>query len=104
MESLYNHHWPGNVRQLQNVLYRYLTVGALDFSGPHEAEPTSNADVLHREFEQEGSGLRETVDNFEKQFILRMLEQHRWHRGNTAARLRIDPKTLYRKMKYYQLI
>ncbi|MFC1523253.1 helix-turn-helix domain-containing protein [Thermodesulfobacteriota bacterium] len=30
---------------------------------------------------------------------MRTLHKHRWHKGNTAKVLGVDPKTLYRKMK-----
>ncbi len=43
--------------------------------------------------------LAAAVDEFEKQVILRMLEQHHWHKGRTAAALGLERKTLYRKMK-----
>jgi transcriptional regulator of acetoin/glycerol metabolism len=35
--------------------------------------------------------------------ILAALKQHRWHRGDTAAALKIDRSTLWRKMKRYGL-
>jgi DNA-binding NtrC family response regulator len=48
--------------------------------------------------------LADAVDEFEKQVILRMLEQHHWHKGQTAAALGIERKALYRKMKKLGLI
>jgi len=104
LETFYNYDWPGNIRQLQNVLYRYLTVGQLDFAGPRSAKSVDRGTDSGAEFVQEGAGLRETMENFEKYLIARVLEQHRWHRGKTAAQLNIDPKTLYRKMKQHRLI
>jgi two-component system response regulator AtoC len=44
------------------------------------------------------------VAEFEKQVILRMLEQHHWHKGQTASALGIERKTLYRKMKKFNLL
>ncbi len=104
LEILYNHDWPGNIRQLQNVLYRYLTVGQLNFSGPRSAESAAKEDGSDTEVVQEGLGLRQAAEDFEKRFIASILEQHRWHRGKTAAALKIGQKTLYRKMKLYRLI
>ncbi len=104
LETLYNYDWPGNIRQLRNVLYRYLTLGSLDFSAPRSSVPNNKNQRTHAEFEPDGPGLHEMAENFEKQMISCMLEQYRWHRGNTATRLRIDPKTLYRKMKQYRLL
>ncbi|MCP4396813.1 MAG: hypothetical protein GY801_05885 [bacterium] len=86
------------------MLHRYLTVGSLDFSDPRELESVPKGDASHDEPERENPGLRDAVDSFEKQFILRILEQTHWHRGHAAASLKIDPKTLYRKMKQYRLL
>ena len=48
--------------------------------------------------------LADAVEEFEKQVILRMLAQHRWHKGQTASALGIERKTLYHKMKKLGLI
>ncbi len=104
-EALYNYDWPGNIRQLQNVLQRYLAVKRLDFLGPGSTtKPIEFANISDPEVEQEGLGLQEALEAFEKQLIARTLEQHRWHRGKTATTLHIPPRTLYRKMKKYQLL
>ena len=39
------------------------------------------------------------LDDVEKQQILSILEQVRWHRGRAAELLGISPKTLYRKLR-----
>jgi DNA-binding NtrC family response regulator len=41
---------------------------------------------------------------FERTVIEKCLEAHRWHRGQTAAALKVDRKTLFIKMKAYGLI
>ena len=48
--------------------------------------------------------LADAVAEFEKQVILRMLEQHHWHKGQTAKALGIERKTLYHKMKKLGLL
>jgi PAS domain S-box-containing protein len=101
LASLYNHDWPGNIRQLQNVLQRYLTLKRLDFDDAihHPGDEHFNADL-----EQDASDLRQAIDEFEKRHIVKILEQNQGHKGKTAAVLKIDTKTLYRKMKKYQII
>jgi len=48
-------------------------------------------------------GLRDAVKNFEREFIVMVLDRNSWHRGRTAADLGVGDKTLYRKMKQYCL-
>ncbi|MCP5086201.1 MAG: sigma-54-dependent Fis family transcriptional regulator, partial [Rhodobacteraceae bacterium] len=103
-EALSHYDWPGNIRQLQNVLQRYLAVKRLDFLGPGRTKPIEVANISGPEVEQEGLGLQEALEAFEKQLIARTLEQQRWHRGKTASTLHIPPRTLYRKMKKHQLL
>lgn len=47
--------------------------------------------------------LQQAVGQFEKHFILTMLNRHTWNRGNTAKALNITTRTLQGKMKQYQL-
>lgn len=100
LDSLYHHDWPGNIRQLRNTLYRYLTVGATDFIGfrLREIEEQKKQRVI-----QNGQGLRDVIAGVEKDMILQTLELCRWNRGQTAEVLHIDPKTLYRKLKQYNV-
>ena len=37
LQALYRHEWPGNIRELQNVLQRYLTLNRLEFPGSRHA-------------------------------------------------------------------
>ncbi len=104
IEQLYNYDWPGNVRELQNVLQRYLTTRQLDFADfgrtPRDM-PVPVADVANTRVDWE---LRTALDAYERQYLLKALEQHRWHKGHTATALHIGQKTLYRKMKQHGLL
>ena len=100
MDVMNNYDWPGNVRELLSVIRRYLVLGDISL-----LEIGGKADKL-----DPGSGdgsigpvgdLDETLKKQEKRFILNALNQHRWHKGKTAAALKIDPKTLYTKMKKF---
>ena len=102
--SLCSHDWPGNVRELQNVLHRYFAVNRIDFlegpSVPAGPEAALNGEVSVAD----GVGLRQVLDAFEKQYISKVLEENRWHKGKTAAVLEIPERTFYRKLKRYRLI
>ncbi len=101
MEAIYKYRWPGNVRELQNVIQRYLAVGSLDFE---EAGAFPKEKNVGEKMSHEITSLREALADFEKQYILRALQENRWAKGKTAAVLEVDPKTLYRKMKMIGLV
>ena len=100
---MYKYDWPGNIRELENVLQRYTTLGRIDFLELSETQPTEMIDVLP-EFDNESAGLKGVLEEFEKQYLIQVLEQNHWHRGKTSAALKLPSKTLYRKMKKYQLL
>jgi transcriptional regulator with PAS, ATPase and Fis domain len=100
LESLYNYDWPGNIRELQNVLRRYLAIKRLDFI---DAAPEAPLAAAAEPLDPEG-GLADVMNRFERGVIEKCLEQHHWHRGKTASALRIDRKTLFTKMRTYGLV
>ena len=102
-EALYMYDWPGNIRQLQNVLQRYLTVKRLDFLGPGSAIPAEVDDISNSEAMQQSLTLQDAIDVFEKQFIIKTLERHHWQKTKAATILGIERRTLYRKIKKFGL-
>ncbi len=103
LEAMYNYDWPGNIRELENVLQRYNTIGHIDFLDASETHPLEQSEILF-EAGNGNMGLREALDTFERQYLSKILDQNRWHRGRASGILRLPPKTLYRKMKKHNLI
>lgn len=104
LDALMQHDWPGNVRELQNVVHRYLTSGNLSFA--QLKSPRANQVDEQMSFaggEVNGQGLQQAVSQFERRLIRHALTANAGHKGHTAAYLRVDPKTLYRKIKQYGL-
>jgi transcriptional regulator with PAS, ATPase and Fis domain len=95
LEAFFNHTWPGNIRELQNVIHRYLTVDRLDFmsigdlSHPGEKRPS------------EVKQLKETVEDLEKGAVLQALEQTRWNKSKAASLLGISRRSLFRRMQKF---
>lgn len=97
LNALYSRDWPGNIRQLQNVLQRYLTLKHLDFDDGLSSMPSEE------HLGQAGGGLREALDEFERKFILEVLDQNHGNRGKTAEILQLPPRTLRRKLEKYHI-
>jgi PAS domain S-box-containing protein len=105
MDALYKYDWPGNVRELQNVLHRYLTIGTLDFMCSISVSPVEDDIFGDKEMEAiTMSDLNSAIENYEKNLIMKTLEQCQWHRINAASVLGISRNTLFRKMKNHELI
>ncbi len=102
MNTFYEHHWPGNVRELENLLKRYLSGQTIDCSKlrPKQEEDAASGSPQPI-LEPETEDLQSAVAQFEKQFILAMLERYRWHKTNTAKVLGISRRVLYRKLEQH---
>lgn len=103
LDALAGYDWPGNIRELQNVLQRYVTVGRLDFAsewrfGLNEMKSIPPSTAV------QGEHLRPMVEDYEKQVILKCLNQHGWNRSRVALALGIPRRTLYDKIQKYGIL
>ncbi|MBI4461925.1 MAG: sigma-54-dependent Fis family transcriptional regulator [Acidobacteria bacterium] len=102
MARLMNYDWPGNIRELENVIERAVALG----SGPiiHTVDLPSN---LQSSPVPDSSGLpREGIlplHELEKRTILRAIEELGGDKLLAARMLGIGKTTLYRKLKEYEL-
>ena len=107
MDALVAHDWPGNLRELENVVNRYLVLG--DEKAIHdELTPHDNVETASGSAEaQGGSGLKAMVRNLkgeaESTAIAQVLEETGWNRKAAANDLQISYKALLYKIKQYDL-
>jgi transcriptional regulator with PAS, ATPase and Fis domain len=102
ISHLLDYEWPGNVRELQNTLHRYAALNQLDFLGTVESSKKW-VEPVEVDIETVDRPLHNAVAEFEKKYIVRLLEAHQWHRKRVASILGIGRRTLYSKMKLYGL-
>jgi DNA-binding NtrC family response regulator len=101
LNALKNHAWPGNVRQLRNVIERALVVSK---------GPLIGLTDLPAEFRSAGTGAPEqfpvrlgtTIEDVERELIMRTMEFAGGNKTRAAEILGITPKTLYNKLERYQ--
>jgi transcriptional regulator with PAS, ATPase and Fis domain len=99
LEALKNHGWPGNIRELQNVLRRFITMKNLNFMQIPGLQKEKGEESFDASIETKGQDLKETMIQVEKKVILKVLEQTRWNKSRAAKELGVSRKTLFRKMK-----
>jgi transcriptional regulator with GAF, ATPase, and Fis domain len=93
MEALQSYHWPGNIRELENVLER----GVISSSGPK----LRLVDDLKKPHRDAVSASR-TLEDVEREYITRVLEQVRWKvsgEKSAAEILGLDRSTLRARMR-----
>lgn len=108
--ALLSYHWPGNIRQLRNTIESMLvmdTDGLLDVDGlPDEIAPLATDDD-HPADGPAAVGadnlIGRPMEEVEKFYIQRSLELTEGNREETARLLGIGERTLYRKIKEYDL-
>jgi len=90
MESLRSYRWPGNIRELRNVIEHAMIISkglVLRIEIPQNVDPAA--------------GLGETLREIERGHIVNMLERTGWRikgKGGAAEILGIKPTTLYSRM------
>ncbi|KAA1259252.1 Transcriptional regulatory protein ZraR [Rubripirellula obstinata] len=113
IDIMQDYHWPGNIRQLENVVERAVLLGRGPVLTAEDLPPeltgrvsegfglgdsVAAADAI-RVGEVSGKSLREALEGPERQIILKSLKAHQWNRAATADALDINRTTLYKKMK-----
>jgi two-component system nitrogen regulation response regulator NtrX len=98
MDILLRYPWPGNVRELRNLVERLVIVCPHARIEPHHLPPELFRGVAESPL-QPYSTLHEARSAYEREFILRKLQEHRWNMTQTASALGLERSHLYRKMK-----
>jgi len=104
LRKMEEYDWPGNVRELRNVVERAVALGngplldapdiwlsSLEVGGQASPPPSSDAYAPL------------SIEDIEKQHILRTLQHTEWNKSQAASILKIERSTLDRKIKTYEL-
>jgi DNA-binding NtrC family response regulator len=96
MEILLAHSWPGNVRELENVIDHAIIIAKQERILLKDLPQY----LLMRPLPTQEFA---TLQDYEKNLILKTLQETNWNKHKSAKRLNINRSTLYGKMKRYGL-
>ncbi|MBT29471.1 MAG: sigma-54-dependent Fis family transcriptional regulator [Thalassobius sp.] len=96
--SLKKHSWPGNIRELEQVLERAVILSdsevieaeALKLRGIHQSPNTNTSESLN-------------LEEMEKQAIVKLIDKHKGNMTKVAKELGVGRTTLYRRLQKYDL-
>jgi DNA-binding NtrC family response regulator len=93
LKRMLQYPFPGNIRELENMIERAIVIG--------NGKKIMVKDLpLAKEIVDSSV---ESLDDFEKAFILQILNKYSWNISRTAQALKVDRVTLYNKIKKYGL-
>ncbi|AHW58703.1 two component, sigma54 specific, transcriptional regulator, Fis family [Draconibacterium orientale] len=93
LQRLEEYNYPGNVRELENMIERAIVVG-------------NGKEVRLKDLPLEPDSVidsNDSLDELEKKYIQKTLEKYDWNISRSAKVLQIDRVTLYNKIRKYQL-
>jgi DNA-binding NtrC family response regulator len=99
VDSMVAYAWPGNIRELRNVVERAVllanggVITASDLPLTNSSQATTSA--------RTSGGSASSLSDLERRHIEQVLNQTNWHQGRAAAVLGISTKTLYRKIREF---
>nr|WP_299486682.1 sigma-54 dependent transcriptional regulator [uncultured Allomuricauda sp.] len=97
IQLLKTYHWPGNLRELKNIIKRAVLFTDGDTMDLKSLPQTLHADSKERE------SANFSKHEFEKDRILKALKLTNFNKSKAAKLLQMTRKTLYNKINYYQL-
>ncbi|SFG70346.1 two-component system, NtrC family, response regulator AtoC [Desulfotomaculum arcticum] len=112
MTSLVNYNWPGNVRELKNICEQAVVMSRSAAIMFEDLPLPLNGDLMLGNNHSnslplvinKNKTLKEVVAEVEKQMILAALNANNWNRQETAKALGLNRRSLYSKMKEFDLV
>lgn len=112
MEQLMRYPWPGNIRELENLMERMsVMVGEgviqlADLPPRYLNQKTKTIQAANPSslIGEEGIDFNSVVDDFENKLILQALQKTGWNRNQAAKLLRLNRTTLVEKIKKKGLV
>ena len=103
LETLQQHDWPGNIRELRNLVERLLIMVPRPVIDAPDVDMFSQGRAVSMNPSSTGgkyfSSLRDARNAFEREYITGKLRENNWNVSKTADELQIERSHLHRKIK-----
>jgi transcriptional regulator with GAF, ATPase, and Fis domain len=95
LAAIKKHSWPGNIRQLENRIKKALVLCDKTLLGPEDLD-------LGPEAQEPIVPLEKAKEDFQRRYVLDVLERNNGNRTQTARDLGVDPRTIFRYLEKEQ--
>src|SRR6478736_1987304 len=102
MSALQKHHWPGNIRELENLIKRYVILGTEEVISSDLVAHQQEYATLDLNFDGPialKTITRQATRELERKVILKVLQAHHWNRKQAARALSISYRALLYKIR-----
>ncbi len=105
MQILMKYNWPGNIRELENVIERAIILEEGDTIAIESLPDKLQEQEIEIDKKQViAEGLKNTIDQAEKDIILKAFKECAENQYQTAKKLKVSRQNLQYKMKKYRII
>ena len=103
ISTLQKYHWPGNIRELENLMKRYVILGSEDVIS-NDLMARNEQEFFNPEINLDGpislkKLTRQATRELERKVILKVLQAHHWNRKQAARALSISYRALLYKIR-----
>jgi DNA-binding NtrC family response regulator len=107
VDVLSRYHWPGNIRELENLVERIVVLSTGDGLIELKNIPLEilmNSEQEPQDSDYQKSGLIKIREEFEKRILLNVLEAVQWNQTEAAKILKINRNTLIQKSRQFGIL
>jgi len=107
LERLMAHNWPGNVRELKNIIERLIIMtpsNEIKAEDIPELNVKTEQSALTPEASAASDSLRDARLDFERQFIIKKLEEYDGNISKTAEAIGLERSNLHKKLKSLKVV